>query len=405
MSRSIRICSYLMLPLLYLLVNVKLAQLGESFPVTIVTFLPVLLLLFIERINIKKLLIALGVGGGLTAFNYLFGQSLDASKYVTSAMLFVYTVIIIGMVWSIRFKTISPHNYRKILRSFWLVVGLVVGLAAIEMTQIILSGSSSVMEVISKYLIYSNSYVLNFIKFGGKRTTALYFEPAFFALALISIWLSIKQFGIKTPKSDAMILLGVILSGSFSGVMTFILFYLLEWVFQYLNKDAIKKKLPLAIISLSVFLIGVVFAFPYISTRLGDLGTEGSSSYYRIVGPLVMVGYSLLNIDGVVRFGSLYEYVASFGIFNGADVGKTIDNGLYLLIIYFSWFAVILALWYMGTVMKMMLNAFGDNQNYRVQLYLFTPLSLFFTGSVFSPEYAFLIVCPFILRKALNIAR
>lgn len=405
MSRSIRICSYLMLPLLYVLVNVKLAQLGESFPVTIVTFLPVLLLLFIERINIKKLLIALGVGGGLTAFNYLFGQSLDASKYVTSAMLFVYTVIIIGMVWSIRFKTISPHNYRKILRSFWLVVGLVVGLAAIEMTQIILSGSSSVMEVISKYLIYSNSYVLNFIKFGGKRTTALYFEPAFFALALISIWLSIKQFGIKTPKSDAMILLGVILSGSFSGVMTFILFYLLEWVFQYLNKDAIKKKLPLAIISLSVFLIGVVFAFPYISTRLGDLGTEGSSSYYRIVGPLVMVGYSLLNIDGVVRFGSLYEYVASFGIFNGADVGKTIDNGLYLLIIYFSWFAVILALWYMGTVMKMMLNAFGDNQNYRVQLYLFTPLSLFFTGSVFSPEYAFLIVCPFILRKALNIAR
>ncbi|MFS6815404.1 colanic acid polymerase WcaD [Citrobacter meridianamericanus] len=405
MSRSIRICSYLVLPLLYLLVNVKLAQLGESFPITLVTFLPVLLLLFVERINIKKLMIALGLGGELTVFNYLFGQSLDASKYVTSAMLFIYTVVIIGMVWSIRFKTISPHNYIKILRFFWLVVGLVVGLAAVEMAQIILSGGSSLMEAISKYLIYSNSYVLNFIKFGGKRTTALYFEPAFFALALISIWLSIKQFGIKTPKSDAMILAGIILSGSFSGVMTFILFYLLEWAFQYLNKDAIKKKLPLAIISLSVFVVGVIFVFPYIATRLGDLGTEGSSSYYRIVGPLVMVGYSLMHVDGVVRFGSLYEYVASFGIFNGADVGKTIDNGLYLLIIYFSWFAVILALWYMGKVMKMMINAFGDNPNYRVQLYLFTPLSLFFTGSVFSPEYAFLIVCPFILRKALNIAR
>lgn len=62
MSRSIRICSYMVLPLLYLLVNVKLAQLGESFPITIVTFLPVLLLLFVERINIKKLMIALGVG-------------------------------------------------------------------------------------------------------------------------------------------------------------------------------------------------------------------------------------------------------------------------------------------------------------------------------------------------------
>lgn len=121
----------------------------------------------------------------------------------------------------------------------------------------------------------------------------------------------------------------------------------------------------------------MVIAFPYISTRLGDLGTEGSSSYYRIVGPLVMVGYSLTHIDGVVRFGSLYEYVASFGIFNGADVGKTIDNGLYLLIIYFSGSRCFIAVVH-GESDKMMINAFGDNRNFRVQLYLFTPVSLFY---------------------------
>ncbi len=55
MSRSIRVCSYLLLPLIYLLVNVKLFQLGESFPITIVTFLPVMLLLYVERINLKKI--------------------------------------------------------------------------------------------------------------------------------------------------------------------------------------------------------------------------------------------------------------------------------------------------------------------------------------------------------------
>lgn len=54
MSTSIRICSYLLLPLIYLLVNVKITQLGESFPITIVTFLPVLLLLFLERISVKN---------------------------------------------------------------------------------------------------------------------------------------------------------------------------------------------------------------------------------------------------------------------------------------------------------------------------------------------------------------
>ncbi|WP_455425062.1 colanic acid polymerase WcaD [Dryocola sp. LX212] len=403
MSRSIRICSYLLLPFIYLVVNVKLASLGESFPITIVTFLPAILFLYIERISVKKLMITLGIGVGLIAFNYIFGLSLNSSKYVTSMMLFVYIILILALTWSCRFKTISLRNHKKILRLFYIVVTLIVTLAAAEMAQIILTGGSSLIANISKYLIYSNSYVLNFISFGGKRTTALYFEPAFFALALISIWLSIKQFGIKTLKTDAMILFGIVLSGSFSGVMTFILFYLLEWAFQYLNKNAIKKKLPLAIISLSIFLVGVIFAFPYIADRLGDLGTEGSSSYYRIIGPLAMVGYSLTNIDGVVRFGSLYEYVASFGIFNGADVGKTVDNGLYLLIIYFSWFAVLLTVWYMWKVFKMMRTAFGNNENFRVQLWLFTPVSLFFTGSIFSPEYAFLIVCPFILRKALKI--
>lgn len=120
MSRSIRICSYLVLPLLYLLVNVKLAQLGESFPITIVTFYP-FCCCCLSSASISKINDRAGRRGGLTAFNYLFGQSLDASKYVTSAMLFIYTVVIIGMVWSIRFKTISSHNYIKILRfSGWL---------------------------------------------------------------------------------------------------------------------------------------------------------------------------------------------------------------------------------------------------------------------------------------------
>ncbi len=124
MSTSIRICSYLLLPLIYLLVNVKIAQLGESFPITIVTFLPVLLLLFLERISVKKLMIALGIGAGLTAFNYLFGQSLDASKYVTSTMLFVYIVIIIGMVWvfvlkRFRHTTIARYYVSFIWWSGW----------------------------------------------------------------------------------------------------------------------------------------------------------------------------------------------------------------------------------------------------------------------------------------------
>ena len=89
----------------------------------------------------------------------MFGQSLDASKYVTSTMLFVYIVIIITE-WSgvFRFKTIFSAQLSENITFFYLVVALVVMLAAVEMAQIILTIGSSLMEIISKYLIYSNSY-------------------------------------------------------------------------------------------------------------------------------------------------------------------------------------------------------------------------------------------------------
>ena len=68
-------------------------------------------------------MIALGIGFGLTAFNYIFGQSLDASKYVTSTMLFVYIVIIIGMVWVFALKLFLRTIIGKSSGSFILSSG------------------------------------------------------------------------------------------------------------------------------------------------------------------------------------------------------------------------------------------------------------------------------------------
>ncbi len=125
--------------------------------------------------------------------------------------------------------------------------------------------------------------MLNFIKLAASARQHFIFEPAFFALALISIWLSIKQFGIKTPKTDAMILAGIILSGIvFRGYDLYPVLFAGVGI-SISDKEAIKKRLPLAWISLAVSRVGVVIAFPYISTRLGDLGTGGNDSNLLIV--------------------------------------------------------------------------------------------------------------------------
>lgn len=179
-SFCIRICSYLLLPLIYLLVNVKIAQLSAVSPSPSSLFYLSYLLLFLERISVKKFDDCRKLVRDSWRLTILFGQSLDASKYVTSTG---FVCLYCDHYWhgvEYSFKAISPHNHRQILRFFiwwsgwWWRWRRWNG--AISLT----GGNGIIMESISKYLIYSNSYVLNFIKFGGKRTTALYFEPAFF---------------------------------------------------------------------------------------------------------------------------------------------------------------------------------------------------------------------------------
>ncbi len=119
--------------------------------------------------------------------------------------------------------------------------------------------------------LLGNSYVLNFIKFGGKRTTAAYFEPAFFALALISIWLTSNNSLVSNTEKRCYDSGRDNITDHFQ-VMTFILFLPSEWAFQYWNKDAIKKN-SLALVSLTPFLVSN-YCISAIATRPGDLGTK-----------------------------------------------------------------------------------------------------------------------------------
>ncbi len=122
-----------------------------------------MLLLFVERISVKKLMIALGIGAGLTAFNFLFGQSLNAGKYVTSTMLFVYCGHYrdgLGIPIQNHFRA---HITTERFCVFYLVVGMVFALAAVEMAQIIIPAAAVLWKEFRKYLICGNSYVLNFI--------------------------------------------------------------------------------------------------------------------------------------------------------------------------------------------------------------------------------------------------
>ncbi len=176
----------------------------KAFPLPSSLFTSVAAVICVERIGGKKIDDRCRhQRGRLAAFNFLFGQSLNAGKYVT-----IHDAVCLLIVWSlsgwsgvsIQNRPRARTNHRKILR-FFFIWWYGSRFAAVEMAQIILTGGS-IMERISISHLHSNNYVLNFIKFGGKRTTALYFGfRHFFALAQSQFGWHIKRFGIKAPKA------------------------------------------------------------------------------------------------------------------------------------------------------------------------------------------------------------
>ncbi|EOI3340999.1 TPA: putative colanic acid polymerase WcaD [Klebsiella pneumoniae] len=399
-----KISKYIYLPLTYLLLNFKLAAVGETFPITFATFFIFFMLPCIKGIDKNKIIISISIFMFLILFNNIFGRSLDPSKYFTSLLLFIYVAIAISIVYSCSFVQINDN--RSLVHSLCFVAYLVIFLSVLEVAELILFGSSHLIALFSNFLIYSNEYLINFVQYGALRSNSLYFEPAFYSLAIISLWLTLRQFKFKRKSFDTLVFIGVLSSGSFSGLMTYIILYGMELFILYSSHAGLRKKIPYIIVTLLLSVLVIYFLLPYILVRIGELGTVGTSSYYRIIGPLQIVFSALTNIDGIIQFGSLYELVSSFGIMNGAQVGKTLDNGIYVLIVHFSWIAIftilfLIYLLFKKTLVENKIKKFTRNSPILLPLF-FVPLSLMFTGAIFSPEYIFAVITPFLASKVAN---
>jgi putative colanic acid polymerase len=399
-----KISKYSFLPLTYLLLNVKISAIGETFPITLATFLIFFIILCARGIHKNKIIVSMLVLVFLVLFNKIFGRSLDPSKYFTSLMLFLYVAVTLSIVYSCSF--IQVKNNGSLIKGLCLVAYVVILISILEVAELVFLGSSHLISFFSAILVYSNEYLINFVQFGALRSNSLYFEPAFYSLAIISLWVTLRQLKYKKKLFDVVVFFGVLCSGSFSGLMTFIMLYGIELFILYSKHSSLRKKIPYIIISLVLSVFIIYFLLPYILIRFSELGTVGTSSYYRIIGPLQIVSSALKNIDGIVQFGSLYELVTSFGIMNGTQVGKTLDNGIYVLIVHFSWFAVFAIAYYFYVLLKKLLivtqiRQGAENNGVLLPLF-FVPLSLMFTGAIFSPEYIFTVVAPFIAVKISN---
>lgn len=224
------------------------------------------------------------------------------------------------------------------------------------------------------------------------RSPALYYEPSFFGIVFLCLHVCILVMGRHVGLSMFLSLMAVpiIASANYS-------VFVLLINFMYFSMS-VKSGQRLIFFTLGLVL-AVFIAFFIVGARIQEVFLEGSSGYYRIVGPLKAIVYSIeYNPFGLVLGGGerIIEKVGLWQSFaDGKEPDLTIDNGLFAVVINFGFlsFFVFFGLGYI--IYKAAFGGFKPRLKDVLLLGVFVLYAFFSTGAVFAFDvlsiFAFLI--------------
>lgn len=316
----------MLIVIFYLLLQFQFAYI-LNFPITISLIgMPFFILTFVKfRISNLNLVLC-SVFTVISTLNQLVSRNSGNSvQFLRTFILVLMTLVFVGVAISGELKLNASEKLDEML------LGLTI-LAGISLTQMILGYKfgAFVTHPLGKF-----SYQYQFhadLKSTITRASGFFSEPSFNALVCLSF--APLVFSIPENKKRTIytvVLLAYMLSTfSLTGIFSLGVILLL-WVW-----DGGKLKLfPV----LTVFALLSVTA-SYINERIRTLDVNGSSANFRIVSPLKAISRVLPeNLIGI-PLGSLEETIFNFGFLNGNKIGTSVDNGLFLLVLYFGLFGV-----------------------------------------------------------------
>lgn len=221
------------------------------------------------------------------------------------------------------------------------------------------------------------------------RATAFYLEPSVLGLVLMMLFLIRIMLDLKLSKSNLFVtLIGMYFTNSMSANVTF-----LGITLYYLNSKLKSKSLKLLIFIVFIF---IVLAMHQYIPRFDEYQEEGSSTYWRFVAPVIILMDLLPNHLTGMPFGSYKDVISSYGLYNGPNIGDTIDNGHLLLIYYFG---IITCFFYL-----LIGYVFMKTNIIYYKLYIIYFLLVYnFSGAIFNMEYEFAIfVLPIFVLKLMR---
>jgi putative colanic acid polymerase len=352
----------------------QVASLG-GFPLTVGAIAGLTLLATVFRRPgdaIIPVLTTLVVVSSLNALNHAKLVSAGEEYWRTLALVVLAAVIICVSLGPMRDRdVIAPAVARGAFAALVVVVVIAVG-------QVVLGamGNTALFNLFGPFqYLYKYDPLLEFNPI--PRAQGLYLEPSYLAFITggLAVLLSILKY-----RPTAVILLGLVglvCARSATGLIIAILI---------IGVAILRSRSKLRGIVLVLVIPAFVALWPYLDSRITSIASEGSSAYYRLVGPTEVLSDVLTRSPFGMPLGSVEAVMPSYALLNGAEVGASLDNGIYLIVFYYGWLGVLMVsamlVWVVGALMK---GRSGANM-WMASAWMLG--SLFFSGGIFLPEFA-----------------
>lgn len=352
------------------------------------TIAPVACLFFLMHFNVKKNGSKFFVPWALVILYVLVKSALDSAYSKSesellktfSLWLFYWTIIWACIAFPVK-RELSLNQLSNTCLSLFYLISLV---CAVQVLIYKTMGNFNILSIWGEHLYAGQEYVVKSVEFGALKSTGFYFEPAYCALVLFALCAAAQTVSEIKIRTYAIMAGAFFIIGSSSGIISLLTLIVIA---NYAKITDPKKSniIYASLLILTMAISGIIF-YEALFERISHINIESSSTYYRLVAPARIVLDVLFQTPLGAPLGAMESDVQRYMLANGETIGKTIDNGWYLLIYYFGWPGIFASL----TIILLGLKYSIKHKNGSLEAFSFFILSPFFTGAVFSPEFLLL---------------
>jgi putative colanic acid polymerase len=256
-------------------------------------------------------------------------DNVDPTQFVRTFALYGFTLL--ALVSFFGRQPTQVIRSGPVLRALQFVLVIVVSLSVFQVLMG-LRGSSYFFNPFR-----SHQYLYQYepgLTYAFPRAEGFYLEPAFNALVIIAVGCTLIILEHHPTRNIVLMTLGVATSGSASGLLTLTIVLL---IFGLLRRTWQGCLAMLAIGSVAMF------SGDYVVGRLTSVGEIGSSANYRLEAPRRMLQDVLSMSPFGSPLGSIETTLSHYSLANGSAIGKTLDNGYYVLVFYFGLLGIVMA--------------------------------------------------------------